>query len=66
VSVGPSLAQIALAYKRNKPGLISYLKDERDAIVDPDQAILMWPQLQITKQLSEEELNALASYLLQE
>lgn len=62
--VGPSIKNIAEAYKDNKDGLISFMKGESEAIVDPEQAELMKPQVEITKAMSDEEQIAIADYIL--
>ena len=66
ISVGPSLKDISLAYKNNKDGLKLFLKEEADAIVDPDQADIMQPQLLITKNLSDKDLSLLVDYILKQ
>ncbi len=62
--VGPSLVEIAAAYDGNKDGMIAFLKEEGDAIVDPSQYAVMQANLAITKGMSDEDLGALADYLL--
>ncbi|PKP46934.1 MAG: cytochrome C552 [Bacteroidetes bacterium HGW-Bacteroidetes-12] len=63
-TVGPSLKDIAAAYDGNKDGLIAFLKEEAEAIIDPAQAAVMQPQLAATKALPAEELNAIVDYIL--
>lgn len=63
-TVGPSLKTIAEAYADNKEGLVAFLKEEGEAIVDPAQAAVMQPQLAITKVLPENELNNVVDYIL--
>jgi cytochrome c len=63
-TVGPSLKKISTAYKDKKDELIAFLKGEHKAIVDPAKFPIMQPQLNTTKSLSEEELEALADYIL--
>lgn len=63
-TVGPALKEIAAAYKGNKTGLIAFLKEEGEAIVDPAQAAVMQPQLAVTKVLPKDELEAIADYML--
>lgn len=63
-TVGPALKDIATAYDGNKDGLIAFLKEEAEAIVDPAQAAIMKPQLATTKALPAEELNAIVDYIL--
>jgi len=64
-TVGPSIKDIAAAYEGNKDGLIAFLKEEAEAIVDPAQAAVMKPQLAVTKVLPAEELNAIVDYILE-
>ncbi|PIQ15289.1 MAG: cytochrome C552 [Flavobacteriales bacterium CG18_big_fil_WC_8_21_14_2_50_32_9] len=64
-TVGPSIKDIAAAYEGNKDGLIAFLKEEAEAIVDPAQAAVMKPQLAVTKALPTEELNAIVDYILE-
>ena len=64
-TVGPSIKDIAAAYDGNKDGLIAFLKEEAEAIVDPAQAAVMKPQLAVTKALPTEELNAIVDYILE-
>lgn len=64
-TVGPALKDIAAAYDGNKDGLIAFLKEEAEAIVDPAQAAVMQPQLAATKALPAEELNAIVDYILE-
>lgn len=63
-TVGPSLKEIAAAYDGNKDGLIAFLKEEGEAIIDPAQAAVMQPQLAVTKALPQAELDALTDYML--
>ena len=63
-TVGPSIKDIAAAYTDNKEGLIRFMKGEGEAIVDPAQAVLMQPQVEVTKAMSDDEREALADYVL--
>lgn len=63
-TVGPSLKTIAEAYDGNKDGLMAFLKDEAEAIIDPAQAAVMQPQLALTKALPAAELEAITDYML--
>ena len=63
-TVGPSLKKIAQAYAGKKDQLIAFLKGKHEAIVDPAKFGIMQPQLNTTKVLSDEELNALADFIL--
>jgi len=62
--VGPAVKDIAAAYSGNKAGLIAYLKGEGKAIVDPSQANVMQPQIETTKALPAEQLDAIVDYIL--
>ncbi|MBC7847494.1 MAG: c-type cytochrome [Flavobacterium sp.] len=61
--VGPSLQDIAKIYKEKNGDMVSFLKGEGEAIVDPTQYAVMKPNLEITKTFSEEELKALEAYI---
>ena len=63
-TVGPSLKEISTAYADNKDGLVAFLKEEGDAIVDPAQEAVMKPQLALTKELPADELNNVVDYIL--
>ncbi|MCC7050965.1 MAG: c-type cytochrome [Bacteroidia bacterium] len=63
-TVGPALKDIAKAYNGDKDALTSFLKEEKDAIVDPAQAAVMKPQLATTKALPANELSALVEYII--
>jgi cytochrome c len=62
--VGPSLKDIAAAYKGNKDGLKAFLKGEGKAIVDPSQESVMHPQIAITKALPAEQLDQITDFIL--
>ncbi|NPB06284.1 MAG: c-type cytochrome [Aquificae bacterium] len=62
-TVGPSLKKIAQAYGSVEE-LVKYLKGEAEPKVDPAKANIMNPQLAQLKDLSEEDLKALAEYIL--
>jgi cytochrome c len=63
-TVGPSLKKIAQAYAGKEADLIKFLKGEGKAIVDPAKFAIMQPQLNATKSMSDEELKAMAEYIL--
>jgi cytochrome c551/c552 len=63
-TVGPSLKKIAEAYKGKKDELIAFLKGEHPAIVDPAKEAIMKPQINTTKALPDDQLEALADYIL--
>ena len=61
--VGPSLHDIAKIYKDKKGDMVTFLKGEGEAIVDPTQYAVMKPNIEITKTFTDEELKALEAYL---
>ncbi len=63
-TVGPSLKKIAQAYAGKEDQLVKFLKGEAQPIVDPAKFAIMKAQLTPLKGLSEEELKALAQYML--
>ena len=63
-TVGPSLKKIAQAYAGKKDQLVKFLKGQAQPIVDPAKFAIMKPQLTMLKGLSDEELSALADYIL--
>ena len=63
-TVGPSLKKIAQAYAGKKEELIAFLQGKHKAIVDPAKFGIMMPQLNATKNMSKEELEALADFIL--
>jgi len=63
-TVGPSLKKIAQAYKGKEGELIKFLKGEAKPIVDPAKFNVMKPQLNATKNMSEEELKAIAEFMM--
>ncbi len=63
-TVGPSLKKIAKAYAGKKDQLVKFLKGQAPAIVDPAKAAIMKAQLTTIKGLSDDQLSALADYIL--
>jgi len=63
-TVGPSIKEIAAAYKDKKDQMIKFLKEEADPIVDPPQFAVMKPNLAPTKKMSDAELKALVDYFM--
>ncbi len=61
--VGPSLQDIAKIYKDKKGNLISFLKGDGEAIIDPAQYEVMKANFVITKAMSDEELKGLEAYI---
>lgn len=63
-TVGPALKKIAKAYKGKKNQLIAFLKGQGHPVVDPGKAAIMKPQLNTTKALPANQLEALADFIL--
>ncbi len=61
---GPSLSKISEVYNKDKNRLINFLKGKEKPIVDPQKFGIMSPQLNTTKLMSDDELSALADYIL--
>ena len=61
-SIGPSIQTIAKAYKGKKGDLVSFLKEEKEPIVDPSQYEVMKTNFAITEEMSDEELIAIETY----
>lgn len=61
--IGPSIKDIAKIYKDKNADIVKFLKGEGEAIVDPSQFEVMKANFAITKQMSDEELLALESYI---
>jgi cytochrome c551/c552 len=62
--LAPALMVINSHYKGDKEKLIKFFKREADPIVLPESFGIMAANLFKTKRMSQEELNALASYVL--
>jgi cytochrome c len=60
--IGPSLQDIAKIYKEKNGNMISFLKGESEAIVDPSQYEVMAANLALTKTFTDTELQALEAY----
>ncbi len=63
-TIGPSLQTIAITYSGKESTLIPYLKGEGTPIVDPSRASVMNPQLLKIRTLFEEDMRALAEYMI--
>lgn len=61
--VGPAIGQIAKVYKDKGGDIVAFLKEQSDPIVDPEQYSVMKTNFAITKAMSDEELQALESYI---
>jgi cytochrome c len=62
--VGPALKDIAAGYSDNEEGLTAFLKGEGEAIIDPAQAAVMAPQIEITKNMSDDDRNSITAYIM--
>lgn len=60
--IGPSLQDIAKIYKEKNGNIISFLKGESEAIVDPSQYEVMAANLALTKTFTDTELQAIEAY----
>ena len=62
--IGPSIAEIAKIYKEKGASITDFLTEKSGPIVDPTQYSVMKTNFAITKNLPEEELKALETYML--
>ncbi len=61
--VGPSIVEIARIYKEQNGDIVSFLKGNEEPIVDPSQFAVMQTNFAITKNMSNQELEALEAYI---
>ena len=61
---GPSIKDISKMYSDKKASISLFLQGEMDPIVDPSQYEIMKANLEITKAMTDEELQALETYML--
>ena len=61
---GPSIKDISKIYTDKKASISLFLQGETDPIVDPSQYEIMKANLEITKAMSEAEVQALETYML--
>ena len=62
--VGPSIKDISKIYTDKKASISLFLQGETDPIVDPSQYEIMKANLEITKAMTEGEVQALETYML--
>lgn len=62
-TVGPAYREVAKIYKEKGGNIVKFLKGEADPIVDPANFSQMKPNLEVTKKLSGEDLDAIAKYI---
>ena len=60
--IGPSISEIAKVYKEKNADMVKFLKGEGEPIVDPSQYEVMKTNFSITKNMTDEELQALEAY----
>jgi cytochrome c551/c552 len=60
----PSLVEIAKAYNGDKEKLTGYLQGKSDAIINTEKAKSMEKYIEKTKALPQEDLGALADFIL--
>jgi cytochrome c len=61
---GPSIKDISKKYTDKKASISLFLQGETDPIVDPSQYEIMKANLEITKTMTNEEVQALETYML--
>ena len=61
---GPSIKDISKIYTDKKASISLFLQGETDPIVDPSQYEIMKANLEITKAMTEAEVQALETYML--
>ena len=61
--IGPSLQEIGKIYKAKKGSVVLFLQEKSEPIVDPSQYDIMKTNFAITKSMSDEELQALQTYI---
>lgn len=61
--IGPSVQDMAKAYKEQNGDIVAFLKEEAKPIMDPSQYDIMKANFAITKAMSEEELKGLEAYI---
>jgi cytochrome c len=61
---GPSIKDISKIYTDKKASISLFLQGETEPIVDPSQYEIMKANLEITKAMTEAELQALETYML--
>ena len=61
--IGPSVQEIVTIYDKNQADMIEFLKGNSEPIVDPSQYPVMKANLEITKKMTDHELEAIVSYM---
>ena len=62
--IGPSIAEIAKIYKEQNGDMKAFLLEKAEPIVDPAQYATMKTNFNVTKNLPEEELEAIIAYMM--
>lgn len=62
-AIGPSVKEILEVYDKHEVEVITFLKGDAEPIVDPAKFVLMQPNLEITKKMTDNELSAIVSYM---
>jgi cytochrome c len=63
-TVGPSMEQMANIYKKEKANMSDFLRGNSGPIVDPTQYETMKVNLELTKSMTDEELQSIEIYVL--
>jgi cytochrome c len=61
--VGPSIREIAAIYKDKHGDIVSFLKGNEKPLVDPEQFEVMKANFEVTKTMTDDELEALETYI---
>lgn len=62
-TVGPSIREIISVYDQYQVSIVTFLKGDGEAIVDPKQFIIMQANFAITKKMRTQELEAIEAYM---
>lgn len=63
-AIGPNITEIAAIYKKQNGDIPAFLRGKAEPIVDPSQYEVMKTNFYITKNMSDEELNAIRDYMM--
>jgi cytochrome c len=63
--IGPSIQEISKIYKEKGASIADFLKGKSEPIVDPSQYAVMKENLKLLQTFSDEEIKALADYMLE-
>ncbi len=61
--IGPSIKEIVSIYKSQDASIVNFLKGNHNPIVDKTKYDLMKPYVEMSKNLSDEEIQALSDYM---